>query len=525
MTRFVTIEEAVNLIKDNDTVGIGGFCGFGAPDSMLRGIEQKYNETKHPAGLHIVTPAAAGDLKEDGWGVSALRADGLIDSIFTSIVKLPPAISQAVNDNKVAGYFVPLSLFGHLFRATAAGEPGYLSHVGLNTFVDPREEGCLMNDRARESGFEVVRLMPIDGKDCLFFPAINIDVALLRGTYADEDGNISCEKEAVHSEVLEMANAVHNRGGIVIFQVEKIVKKDMLDPRLVTVHKRSVDYVVLSNPGEHLQTYDDPNYRPELSGETKIPTSHVEPMKFNLRKIVARRAAMEVRANSLVNLGLGISDGISLVLNEEGQADKISLTIETGIMGGVPLVGLAMGAGVNPDALYNMADTFDLYDGGGLDQAFLSSAEVDEEGNVNVSKFNGRVIGQGGFIDISQNAKEVTFSGMFTAGKPDISIEDGKLKINKDGSEIKFVKKVQQVTFSGKYAREHGQKVTYVSERSVFVLTENGLMLTEIAPGVDLQKDILDKMEFKPLIAEDLKLMDERIFKDQPMGLILKEED
>lgn len=522
MTKFVTIEEAVKLIKDNDTVGVGGFCGFGAPDSMLRGIEKRYNETKSPKNLAIVTPAAAGDLKEDGWGLSALRADGLIDSIYTSIVKLPPAISEAVNDNQIAGYFVPLSIFGHLFRATAAGEPGYLTHVGLNTFVDPREEGCLMNEKARNSGKEIVRLMPIDGKDCLFFPALKIDVALLRGSYADEDGNISCEKEAVHSEVLEMANAVHNRGGIVIFQVEKIVKAGTLDPRLVTVHKRSVDYVVLSNPNEHLQTYDSLDYRPELSGEVKIRTSDVAPMPFNIRKVVARRAAMEIKENSLVNLGLGISDGISLVINEEGHSDKITLTIETGIMGGVPTVGLAMGAGVNPDALYDMADTFDLYDGGGLDQAFLSSAEVDEEGNVNVSKFNGRVIGQGGFIDISQNAKEVCFSGIFTAGKPDITCEDGKLVIRKDGTGIKFVKKVQQVTFSGKYARQHGQKVTYISERCVFEMTKDGLMLTEIAPGVDLEKDILDKMEFRPLISKDLKLMDERIFKDQPMGLVLK---
>lgn len=522
MTKFVTIEEAVKLIKDNDTVGVGGFCGFGAPDSMLRGIEKRYNETKSPKNLAIVTPAAAGDLKEDGWGLSALRADGLIDSIYTSIVKLPPAISEAVNDNRIAGYFVPLSIFGHLFRATAAGEPGYLTHVGLNTFVDPREEGCLMNEKARSSGREIVRLLPIDGKDCLFFPALKIDVALLRGSYADEDGNISCEKEAVHSEVLEMANAVHNRGGIVIFQVEKIVKAGTLDPRLVTVHKRSVDYVVLSNPNEHLQTYDSLDYRPELSGEVKIPTSDVAPMPFNVRKVVARRAAMEIKENSLVNLGLGISDGISLVINEEGHSDKITLTIETGIMGGVPTVGLAMGAGVNPDALYDMADTFDLYDGGGLDQAFLSSAEVDEEGNVNVSKFNGRVIGQGGFIDISQNAKEVCFSGIFTAGKPDITCEDGKLVIRKDGTGIKFVKKVQQVTFSGKYARQHGQKVTYISERCVFEMTKDGLMLTEIAPGVDLEKDILNKMEFRPLISKDLKLMDERIFKDQPMGLVLK---
>ena len=524
MTKFITVEEAVRLIPDGATVGVGGFCGFGAPDSLLIEMGKQFSETGSPRDLSIVTSASAGDGKEDGWGLSALRGDGQISALYSSVCKLPPAINRAVNENKIAGYFLPLSLFGHMYRAAAGGEPGVLTHVGLDTFCDPRLEGCLMNDRARESGVEIVRLMPIDGKEYLFYPVIPIQVALIRGTYADEDGNISAEKEAVRSEALELANAVHNHGGIVIVQVEQIVKKGTLDPRNVLIHKRSVDYVTVSRKGEHPHTYEDPQYRPELTGEVKVPLDTVPPMPMGLRKVVARRAALELKKGALVNLGLGISDGISIVANEEGVADEITLTIETGLMGGVPLTGIAMGAGINPEALYRMADTFDLYDGGGLDQAFLSGAEIDRFGNVNVSKFNGKVAGPGGFINIAQNAPQVCFSGIFTAGREqDIRVEDGRINIVRDGNIIKYVNEVQQVTFSGKYAAETGKEILFISERCVMKLTPDGLMVTEIAPGVDLQKHILDKMEFTPLISPDLKLMDARIFRDEPMGLTLKE--
>jgi propionate CoA-transferase len=361
--------------------------------------------------------------------------------------------------------------------------------------------------------------MPVDGKDYLFYPTIKIDVCILRGTYADEDGNISTEKEAVRSEVLELANAVHNNGGIVIFQVERIVKRNTLDPRFVTVHKTSVDYVVLSAPGEHPQNYEDPEYRPELVGEVRVPTMTVAPMEMGLRKIIARRAAMELKKGDLVNLGLGVSDGISIVANEEGIADEITLTIETGMMGGVPLTGLSIGSGINPQSLYKMPDTFDLYNGGGLNQAFLSGAQIDQSGNVNVSKFAGKVAGPGGFINIAQNTPKVCFSGVFTAGKVDIRCEDGKLFIIKDSDQLKYVKQVDQVTFSGNYAKQTGKEILFISERAVFRLTQKGLVLIEIAPGVDMEKDVLGKMEFRPIISPDLKLMDERIFRPEPMGL------
>ena len=524
MTKFISVEEAVRLIPDGASVGVGGFCGFGAPDSLLIEMGKQFEETGSPRGLSIITSACAGDGREDGWGLQALKGEGQIGALYSSVCKLPPSINRAVNENKIAGYFLPLSLFGHLYRAAAGGEPGVLTHVGLGTYADPRLEGCLMNDAAKQSGVEIVRLMPVDGKDYLFFPTIPIRFALIRGTYADEEGNISTEKEAVRSEVTELASAVHNSGGIVIAEVEEIVQKGTIDPRMVAVHKRCVDYVVLSKEGEHPHTYVQAQYRPELVGEVKVPLESVSPMEMGLRKIVARRAAMELKKGALVNIGLGISDGISLVANEEGVSDQITLTVETGLMGGVPLMGIDMGAGVNPEALYRMPDTFDLYDGGGLDQAFLSGAQIDQEGNVNVSKFNGKVAGPGGFINIAQNAPKVCFNGIFTAGKEqDIRVEDGKVHIVQDGHIVKYVKKVDQVTFSGKYAVETGKEILFISERCVMKLTPEGLMITEIAPGVDLEEHILKKMEFTPIISPDLKLMDERLFRDEPMGLILKE--
>lgn len=518
-TKFVSIEEAVELIKPNTSIGIGGFCGFGAPDSILKGIQKKHERTGYPNKLTIVTPASAGDGTEDGWGLAALRGEGLVDSIYTSVLTLPKSIQNLVSQNKIAAYMLPLGVFGFIFRSMAGNEPGVLTHVGLNTYCDPREEGCLINDKAKQSGKEVVRLLNIDGKDYLLYNNIPMDMCIIRGTYADEEGNISIQHEAVHAETLAMAQAVHNTGGIVIFEVEKIVEAGALDPRFVAVHKSCVDYVVLSNEGEHLQNYGVPYFRPELCGEGKIDTATLPIMPLDVRKVIARRAAMEIKPGNLVNIGLGISDGVSMVANEEGV--PVMMSIETGLMGGVPMVKVAMGASVNPEAMYTMPETFDLYNGGGLDQSFLSGAQIDQFGNVNVSKFSGRIIGPGGFINISQNTHKMCFLGTFMAGKDmDIRIEEGKLKIVNDGKYLKYVNRVEQITFSGKYALETEQDVTYISERCVMKLTKEGLMITEIAPGIDLDKDILDKMEFKPIVSKDLKLMDERIFIDEKMNLL-----
>lgn len=521
MSKLISKEMAASMIEDNHAVAISGFCGFGAPDTILKSIQKRYLKEHMPKNITLITSAASGTGTDEVWGVDALGEEGLVGTIISSIIKLPRRIFKLVNDNNIACFCPPLGYFGHMYRAIGGNEPGVLTRLGLNTYCDPRQEGCAMNDLAKNSKLNLVSLVEILGKEYLLYPTLKIDIALIRGTYADKAGNICVDGEALLTEVTELATAVHNSGGKVIVQVKEIV--DEIHPRHVAIHKSCVDYVVLSDPGEHLQNYTVKEYRPELVGDLKIKDLSYKNMEFDIRKVIARRAAMEIMKNGLINLGLGISEGISLVANEEGVLDDFTLSIETGVLGGLTLSGGEVGAGINTEAFYQMSNTFDLYHGGALDECFLSAAQVDENGNANVSYFAGRINGPGGFIDICQNTKEVNFSGVFTAGKVDEEIINGKLVIHHDSDKLKFVKKVDQITFSGKEAIKNGQKVRYISERAVFELTPDGLMLVEIAPGVDLQHDILDKMEFKPLISKDLKLMDERLFSPEKMNLKLRE--
>jgi len=524
MAKIVSAEEAVAQIKSGMKVGISGFATFGAAETVLRALGKSYKETKAPGNLDLIVPTTTGDEKEDGWGLSALREPGLIASIISCHIGKAPAISRMVSENQIPGYIVPLGVFGHLFRAMSGKKPGIVTHVGLNTFADPRVEGCKINGKAKESDRDIVSLIDIGGEDYLFYHSMPMDVCIIRGTYADEDGNISMDHETIISEQFEMANAVHNSGGIVIAEVKDVLERGSINCRDVKIHSVTVDYVVKSAPGTHMQTYFTNTFRPELLGMIRVPTKAIAPLDLGLRKVVARRAAMEIKKEKVfVNLGLGISDGVPNVANEEGFAHEITLGVETGVMGGVPLSGLDMGTSVNMEALYKMVDTFDMYDGGMLDISFLSFAQVDKEGNVNVSKLGSRVIGAGGFVNISQNTPTVCFSAIFTVGKLDCEIVDGQLQIHSDGTDIKFVEKVDQITFSGKNAVKNGQNITFITERAVFKLSPGGLVLTEIAPGVDLERDVLSKMEFRPLISEELKLMDARIFQDAPMGISIQE--
>jgi propionate CoA-transferase len=522
MAKIVSAAEAVAQIKTGMSVGITAFATFGAAETVLKALAKRYQETGAPGNLDLIVPTTPGDMKEDGWGLSALRQPGIIASITSSQIAKAPAIARMVSENQIPGYIVPLGVFGHLFRAMAGKKPGIITHVGLGTFADPRVEGCKVNKKAKESGREIVSVIQVDGKDYLFYRPMPMDVCILRGTYADEDGNITLEHETIVAEQFEMANAVHNNGGIVIAEVKDILKSGSINCRDVKIHSLTVDYVVKSDPGDHVQTYFSDAFRPELLGIVRVPSKSITPMEMGLRKVVARRAAMEIKKKkALINLGLGISDGIPNVANEEGFAHQITLGVETGVMGGVPLSGLDMGTSVNMEALYKMVDTFDIYDGGMLDMSFLSFAQVDKEGNVNVSKMGSRIIGPGGFVNISQNTPTICFSAIFTVSKPDCDIRNGQLQIRKDGTGIKFVEKVDQITFSGKHAIENGHDITFVTERAVFKLRENGIVLTEIAPGVDLERDILAHMAFRPLISPELRLMDERIFRPEPMGLTL----
>lgn len=514
--KIISAAKAAELVKDNCTLGVGGFVGCGIPDALLEALRQRYLNTQSPRNLTVFHCAAVGDGKDRG--ANRIGLEGLVTRLICAHIGLEPALNKLAVANKLAAYMLPQGVTSHLLRAIAGKKMGVFTHVGLKTFVDPRLEGCKANEAAKQSG-DVVRLLSVEGRDQLFFPSFPINICFIRGTVADEDGNIALHREAAVSDQMEMAAAVHNCGGIVIAQVEKVVARNTLNPHDVKVHGLMVDYIVEGEAQYNQQTYLFDEYHPELCGEYRVPLNQVAPMKLSWRKVIARRAAFELKPNMLVNLGIGVPDGVSAIAAEEGFVDQITLSIESGVLGGVPLPGIGIGAGVNPVSLYKQPDIFDVYDGGGIDLTCLGAAQIDKGGNVNVSKFGGRVVGPGGFINISQGAKKVCFCGSFVNGEQTLEIKDGKLNIVKDGDGVKFVKSVEQVTFSGDYANETGQEILYITERAVFKLTEKGLTLIEIAPGVDLERHILAKMEFAPAIAENLKQMDARLFTDAPMGL------
>ncbi len=514
--KVISAEAAAKLLQDNSRIAFGGFLGFGCAEEILKGIRKNYDETGHPRDLTLIKGVSIGDKGERG--VNRLAAEGLLKCVICSHFGLEPEIAKMAAENKFFSYMLPLGTITDWLRAVASHQPGLMTSIGLGTFVDPRIEGAKGNELTKAKGKDIVSLMEVNGKECLFYETAPVHACIIRGTYADEDGNISLEREAIHGDQLEMAAAAHNSGGIVIVQVEKIVKSGSLDPRNVKIHGFMVDYVVVAKPENHPQTFTSDVYLPELTGDAKIPLSNVEKMPLQLRKICGRRAALELKRNTLVNLGIGMPDAVAAVAAEEGISSEFTLSIESGVLGGVPLGGLALGGSINPEAIYKMPDILNLYDGGGLDMAVLGLAEMDEAGNLNVSKFHGKVMGPGGFINIAQNTPFVIFTGTFTAGKADIRVEDGKLHIEKDGSVLKFKKAVEQISFSGKMAVKNHQRVMVVTERAVFELTEEGLVLTEYAPGVDVEKDIIEKMEFRPLVSKNLKVMDRALFQEEPLG-------
>lgn len=519
MARIVTAREAVLAIPDHANVAVGGFCGFGSPDEVLLVLRQRFEETGAPRDITILKGVSVGDRKDRG--CNRLAAEGLVGRVISGHVGLEPELSQMIADDRCLAYMLPLGTITELFRAAASGKPGILTRCGMDTFVDPRLEGGKANTRTLETGPDIVSLETVGGVDCLFYPAIPVHACIIRGTYADEDGNISLEKEAIFADQMEAAAAAHNSGGVVIVQVEEIVQRGSLPPRDVKLHHFMVDYVVKARPEHHTQGFDTPEFRPELTGAVRKPLQALEPIPLTDRKVCGRRAAMELKAGTLVNLGIGMPDSVASVAGEEGIANRFTLSIESGVLGGVPLSGLGLGAAVNPEAVYKMADILNIYEGGGLHTTVLGLAEIDQLGNVNVSCFSGRVTGPGGFINISQNTPNVIFTGTFTAGGLRTEYRHGRLRILREGRTVKFKKQVEQVTFSGKYAKEHGQNVLVVTERAVFRLRPEGLTLEEIAPGVDLEQDILTHMEFRPCISETLREMDPRIFRESAMGLRL----
>lgn len=510
--KLVSVEDAIALIQDGDTICLSGFVGTGTPEDLIAALEKRFLETGSPKNLTLVFAAAPGDGLTRG--ANRLAHEGLLQRVIGGHWSLVPQIAKLATENKIEAYNFPMGTITQLFRDIAAHRGGILTKVGLGTFVDPRKQGGKLNDVTTE---DLVQLMTIDGEEWLYYKTFPINVAFLRGTTSDPSGNTTLEKEALTLDNLAIAMATKNSNGLVIVQTERIAQAKTLNPRLVKIPRIMVDCVVVAKPENHHQTYGTV-YNPAFTSEIKAELDDMETLEMNERKIIARRCAYELPMGGVVNLGIGMPEGISAVANEEKVLNFITLTAEPGVIGGFPQSGLDFGCSVNMDALLDQNQQFDFYDGGGLDLAALGLAQVDQYGHVNVSKFGPKIAGAGGFINISQNARKLVFAGTFTVGGLKIEIADGILTILQEGKTRKFIKNVEQITFNGKLASIQDKPVYYVTERCVFKLRFNGLELTEVAPGIDIEKDILAHMDFKPIINRP-RTMDRAIFFEEPMQL------
>lgn len=512
-SKVVSSSAAVKLVKSGDTVAVQGFLGAGHPEELSVMLEQRFLETGSPGDLTLVYAAGQGDAKEKC--VNHFGHPGLLKRVIGGHYNLAPKLGKLIADNQIEAYNLPQGVILHLFRSMAGAKPGVITHVGLKTFVDPRIEGGKLNSR---TGEDIVKVISIEGREYLHYLPHKLDVAFIRGTSADESGNITMEKECVLLEAFHIAQATKRYGGIVIAQVERVVADGTLPPQQVKVPGALVDAIVVARPEYHWQA-NEVAYDPSLSGEVRRPLGSLPVLEMSERKVIARRGVMELVPGAVINLGIGVPEGVALVANEEGILSRVTLTVESGPIGGVAASGLNFGASINPVAMLEQPNMFDFYDGGGLAVAYLGLAEADEEGNINVSRFGTRIAGCGGFVNITQNARKVVFCGTLTAGGLVVAVDNGQLRIVKEGHSKKFVRKVGQITFSGGFAREIGQAVLYVTERAVFELRPGGMVLTEIAPGVDLDKHIFSQIEFPVKVAPDLKLMDPRIFEDRLMEI------
>ncbi|MBU1336031.1 MAG: 3-oxoacid CoA-transferase [Alphaproteobacteria bacterium] len=510
--KVISAAEAAALVGDGDTILIGGSGGgHSVPDALMAAVEQRFVASAQPRNICAIHPVGLGD--RVSMGASRFARAGLLKRIVCGALVDSPAVAAMAISGDVEAYTLPQGVLSQLVREIAAGRPGLFTHVGLHTFVDPRKGGGRQSETATESLVEVVEL---GGREWLFYKPFNIDVAFIRGTTSDEDGNISMEHEAVYGEMLSMAQAARNCGGIVIAQVKRMAARNSLPAKSVKVPGMLVDAVVLvPDQSQTFRTQYDAAY----AGEIRVPASSFPRLQLDARKVVARRAALELRPNAICNIGSGISTGLPLIAAEEDVLDRIILTNEQGVVGGIPVDGYDFGAGRNYSALIDQPYQFDFYDGGGIDLAYLSAAEIDREGNVNVSRFADKIIGIGGFVNISQGSKKVMFSGTFTAGGLEVECVDGGLRIVQEGRNRKFVEKVNQISFSGRYSAQRGQQILFLTERAVFRLNDGELELIEIAKGIALEEQVLGLMDFMPRISPHLKLMDERLFRVGAMGL------
>ena len=510
--QIVEASAAIEFVRSGDTILIGGSGGgHSVPEKLIIALEERFLKAGEPRAITVVHPVGIGDEATQGVGRFVHR--GMLKRIVTGTLVDSPPLEKLAIEGTIEAYTLPQGALSQLMREMAAGRPGLLTPTGLHTFVDPRIGGGKQSPTAVE---DLVEIAEFAGKTWMFYKPFHVDVCFLRGTTADEDGNITMEQEAVFGEMLSMAQATRRAGGVVIVQVKRVAKRQTLAPKLVKIPGILVDLVVV-DPDQRQSYLTD--YSPAFAGELRIPISDLTPLALDARKVIARRAAMELFPGAVCNLGSGISTGIARVAAEEDVLDAVVLTNEQGLIGGAPAMGVEAGAGTNYMAMIDQPYQFDFYDGGGLDLAFLSFAELDAAGNINVSRFGDRVIGFGGFINISQNAAKVIFSGTFTAGGLKLGLGDGKLAIINEGRNHKLVKRVNQISYSAAYGRERRQEVLYVTERAVFRPASEGLELIEIAPGLDLDRDVLGLMDFRPVVSPHLKKMDSKLFMSGPVGL------
>lgn len=510
--KIISKNEAAMLIKSHDTVAISGSGAASLiPESLLEALEERYLKDGEPGGLTIFHPQGIGDKKNGG--LARLTHKGMCKRVIGGHWGMSPAMGQAADREEIEAYNLPQGIMAQLTRSMCAKGPGVISKIGIGTYIDPRQSGGRMNHSAKEDLIEVIEL---GGEEWLWYKPVPINVALIRGTTVDEDGYVCYEEEVHYDEVLAMAGAARNNGGIVIVQAKRVAKRESIDYAKTKIPGYLVDYVVID--GEQRQSIEF-FYNPYYCGAAKQPLILQWPDdRMNERKFIARRQAMELKRGMLVNIGVGISNGVPFILAEEGLLDTITLSLEQGQSGGIPVMGLDAGTMINPRIILEHPVQHDLYHGGVLDATCLSAAEIDFHGNVNVSKMGANIPGCGGFIDISQETKTIVFGGTFCA-KSKVEIKDGRVHIMEQGTIKKFVDRVQQITFNAEYAAKKGKRVVYITERGVFELTPDGIMLTEIAPGIDLERDILAQMDFRPLIADQLITMPNILFMDGPMGL------
>lgn len=516
MKGFITAKEAAALIKNGDFVASAGMAVMGLCEDVIRATEARFLETGQPNNLTLFYGAHQGDNPNVKMGWDHWAHEGMLKRWNGGFLGMTPNVMKMCMENKIEAYCWPMGNVLHMYREVALGRPGLMTKIGLKTYADPRLEGSKANSVTTE---DICKVIEFEGEEWLYYPKPTFNIGLIRGTTVDTHGNLTFEEESINSEALSLAMAVKHCGGIVIAQAKYKAAANSLHPRTIQVPGIFIDYVVMNEDPETHRQNEIFAYNASMAGNVKADLDEIPRLPLTENKVIARRAAMELNIGDAINLGIGIPQGIASVVNEEKCNQYVTLTSESGVIGGVAFTGNAFGNAWNPEVFLAGDQQFTWYCGGGLGAAFLGLAETDEKGNVNVSKFGPRFNGAGGFIDITQPTPKVVFCGAFMAGKLQTEVKDGQMHIVSEGKYKKFVSQVAQVTFSGEYAAETNQKVLYITERGVFQLTDEGMMLIEIAPGIDLEKDILAHMDFKPLISPDLKLMDAALFQEEWGGL------